>query len=201
MKPIDRRCRGYWSGVMALAMIAVAPVVAWGQAGQVVQAGPEWVGQRVITRFGAVLQADGRVIDDEKLENRSRGGKRREFRIYRVEEVNGPWLLLKQERGTANGWITAGWLIPLDGAFEFFKKEIAANPGNASAYLYRGHLWKDARQYDNAIADYNQAIRIDPGNEGAWLGRGVALSLKNDPAKALVDFNEAIRLDPSYAIA
>jgi hypothetical protein len=52
----------------------------------------EWVGKRVITKFGAVLQVDGRVIDNEKLENSPRGGQRAVCRIYRVEQANGPWL-------------------------------------------------------------------------------------------------------------
>jgi tetratricopeptide (TPR) repeat protein len=195
MYPIKSHRRSLRIALFALAMLATFPVATSAQVGQ------EWVGKRVITRFGAVLQADGLVVDDEKLENRSRGGQRREFRIYRVEQVEGPWILIKQENGSAFGWITAGWLIPHDRAIDFFTNEIRANPDNSSAYIYRGHLWKDAKRYENAIADYSDAIRRDPGNEGGWLGRGIAWAFKNEFEKAIADIDEAIRLDPKYALA
>ena len=116
-------------------------VLATGPGEALAQAGQEWVGQRVITKFGATLQVDGRVIDDEKLVNSARGGQRKAFRIYRVEQVNGPWLWVKAEGSGVAGWVTANWLIPFDQAIDYFTNEIRAIPatlGLTSAGLSSG---------------------------------------------------------------
>jgi len=160
-----------------------------------------WIGKRVITRFGTVLQDGLQGIDNEKLENRPRGGQRSEFRIYRVEHVNGPWLWLQAEKEGAHGWVQAGEVILYDQAIDYFTNEIRANPANDSAYCKRGHIWKDKKEYDIAIADYNEAIRLDGGSEIYWVSRGNAWHAKLEYDKAIADYNEAIRLDPNYTVA
>jgi tetratricopeptide (TPR) repeat protein len=161
----------------------------------------EWVGKRVITKFGAVLQVDGRVIDNEKLENTPRGGQRAISRIYRVEQANSPWLWIQDEESGIAGWVTADWLIAYDQAIDYFTNQIRANPANDAAYMKRGHIWKDRKEYDIALADYSEAIRLSPGNEAHWVSRGNAWSDYKEYDKAIDDYSEAIRLEPRYALA
>ncbi len=56
-----------------------------------------------------------------------------------------------------------------------------------------------ARQFDEAIADYNEAIRINPDLAIAYLNRGLAYARKQDSAEALADASSAIQLDPTLA--
>ena len=89
-----------------------------------------WIGQRVITHFGAVLQIGNQVVDDEKRStNLPVSGKdRRVFRVYRVEHVNGHWLWLKAEKEGIEGWVKAEFVIPYDQAIDYFTNQIRSNP-------------------------------------------------------------------------
>lgn len=62
----------------------------------------------------------------------------------------------------------------------------------AAAFIKRGNSWKNQKDYDKAIAEFDEAIRIDPKNSYAW-------ALKNDFDRAIRDYDEAIRLDPTDA--
>jgi len=179
--------------IYALALMMTAP----GEA--LAQAGNEWVGKRVITRFGATLQVDGRVVEGQRSEATPSGGSRTTFWIYRVEHANGPWLWLKAERIGLAGWVKAEWVIPYEQAVDYFTNEIRANPDNSSAYIRRAQIWKDRKEYDVAIADFSEAIRLDPGSEVCWVARGVAWSDMKDFDRAIADYAEAIRIDPKYA--
>ena len=123
-----------------------------------------WIGQRVITHYGAVLQIGNQVVDDEKRStNLTVSGKdRSDFRVYRVEHVNGNWLWLKAEKEGIEGWLKAEFVIPFEQALDYFTNQIRANPTELSWYIHRGNVWKDRGEYDIAIADYNEAIRLDP---------------------------------------
>ena len=81
-----------------------------------------WVGKRVITHFGAVLQIGNQVVDDEKRSiNLSVSGKdRNTLRVYRVEQINGNWLWLKAEKEGVEGWVKAEYVIPYDQAIDYF---------------------------------------------------------------------------------
>ena len=49
-----------------------------------------------------------------------------------------------------------------------------ARPQGCLAYLNRGDAWRDKKEYDKAIADYNEAIRLDPKDAVAYFNRGDA---------------------------
>ena len=184
--------------IFALLLAAVAvPTPAFGQDNS------GWIGKRVITHFGAVLQIGNQVVDDEKRStNLADSGKdRNSFRVYRVDQVNGNWLWLKAEKEGVEGWVKAEFVIPYDQAIDYFTQQIRANPSQWSWYNRRGNVWNDKGEYDIAIADYNEAIRLDPSNEVAFKNRGIAWNEKKEFDKALTDYNEAIRLDPKYASA
>ena len=180
---------------MALLLLLAAPrtAPAQGDAG--------WVGKRVILQFNSVLRVGNAVVDNQKLENRARGGRRESNRIYRVEQVNGPWLWLQAEKEGAAGWVRAAEVIPYDQAIDYFTNQIRANPASKAAYTSRGHIWSDKKEYNLALGDYSEAVRLDPGSEVGWSNRGNAWYAKQEYDKAIADYNEAIRLDPKYAIA
>ncbi|MGZ3580757.1 MAG: tetratricopeptide repeat protein, partial [Syntrophales bacterium] len=87
-------------------------------------------------------------------------------------------------------------------AVKDFSKVIAGGgPWSAMAYLNRGLVLLDYKQYDNAINDFNKAIEFGPRNAQAYLGRGVALAFKNQYARAIEDLNRAIELNPKLPLA
>ena len=160
-----------------------------------------WVGKRIILQFGSVLKVGNAVVDNQKSVANGRGGLRETSRIYRVEQVSGPWLWLKAEKEGASGWIRANEIILYDNAIDYFTNQIRANPSNEAAYTARGHIWKDKKEYDIALADYNESVRLDPGSEIVWSNRGNVWLDKKEYDKAIADYGESIRLDPKHASA
>jgi len=160
-----------------------------------------WLGKRVLLQFDSVLRVGDTVVDDQKREASGRGGLRKAGRIYRVDQVNGPWLWLQAEGEGAAGWILSAEVIPHDGAIDYFTNQIRANPANGNAYVSRGHIWRDKKEYNLALSDYNEAIRLDRGSEIAWCSRGIAWRAKFEYDKAIADYDEAIRLDSMFGLA
>lgn len=164
----------------------------------------DWVGKRVVTHFGTVLNdtRTGKLDDQDRSRSRAVSGHdRNEFRLYKVEFATGPWLWLREQEGSAEGWVDASRVIPFDQAIDYFTDLIRANPGSAPWYNRRGTIWQEKGELDIAIADYNEAIRLGPREAMFHLNRGILWNLKNDFDKAIADYNEAIRLDPRYAKA
>jgi tetratricopeptide (TPR) repeat protein len=156
-----------------------------------------WIGQRIITKFGAVLRVDNQIVDNQKRAGRARGGERAQARVYRVERTNGSLLWVVPEQAGASGWVQVSDVIPFDQAIDYFTNEIRTNPKNAAAFIDRGNLRSQKGEFDNAISDYNEAIRLDPKNEVAYGNRGIAWKNKQEYDKAIADYSEAIRLDPT----
>jgi tetratricopeptide (TPR) repeat protein len=155
------------------------------------QAGDGWVGKRVIQRYGGFrLRIENQVIDPKAIE------------IYRVEQVNGPWLWLKAEGQGTSGWAPADQVIPVDQAIAFFTDSIRANPGDSRGYMMRAVIWlRERKELDIALGDLNEAIRLNPAGAYLWNWRGMAWHAKKEYDRALADYNEAIRLDPGRALA
>ena len=155
----------------------------------------------MITEYGTVLQVGNQVVDDEgRGKNLARGKDQEVFRIYKVEQANGPWLWLVAEGSGVKGWAPAANVIPLDQAIDHFTNLIRANPGAAGNYLSRANVWQARKEFDIAIADYNEAIRLEPNEAVHFVGRGIAWNDKKEYDKAIADYNEAIRLDPKDAV-
>ena len=93
------------------------------------QDGNEWVGKRIILQFNSVLRVGNQVVDNQKRVASGRGGERASSRIYRVEQVNGPWLWIKAENEGASGWIQAAEVIQYQ-AIDYFTNQIRANPAS-----------------------------------------------------------------------
>jgi tetratricopeptide (TPR) repeat protein len=60
---------------------------------------------------------------------------------------------------------------------------------------------RDAKAFNQAIADYDEAIRLNPKDAAVYINRGNAWYAKQEYDQAFADYNEAIRLDPKNAIA
>jgi tetratricopeptide (TPR) repeat protein len=158
----------------------------------IAQADNGWVGKRVVQKFdNFTLRIGNQVVD--------RSGETIEF--YRVEETNGPRLRLKVEGKGLNGWATVNDVVPVEQGIEFFTNQVRANPRDAHSYVMRAMLWRDKKELDNALCDYNEAIRLEPTHAWVFTNRGNAWNAKKEYDKAMADYNEAIRLDPQDAVA
>ena len=104
-------------------LAAAIPPTVWAQQ----PAGNAWVGKRVVTKFGAVLKdpRTSQAADEDAARHLGGAGRDgRTFRVYQVEAVDGDWLWLDDEDGTAEGWIETSMVIPLDQADEFYTTQI-----------------------------------------------------------------------------
>jgi len=198
----ERRDR-WWLGPLAVlvAMGGLARVSAQEAAKDAADASA-WVGRRVVTKYGTVLQVGGKVVDDAgRKGNQARGRDLAAFRVYRVDQASGPWLWIVAERSGVAGWAKADDLISLDEAVAYYTKQILANPSDPSRYNARGNAWRALGQLDDAIADYTEALRLNPRSVSALANRGNAWRARRDYDKALADFTEALRIDPESAVA
>ena len=86
-------------------------------------------------------------------------------------------------------------------AAEAYSQSIKLNPQYAWAYLNRGRVRSDLKQYDIAIQDFSKAIELDPTLWPAYFSRGLARTFVTGSTAALADYDEAIRLCPSCSYA
>ena len=78
-------------------------------------------------------------------------------------------------------------------------KKVGDNPKNIESYLFRASLYRDLKQYQQAIADYSKAIELDPQNANTWSLRGYANYTFAYYDLAIQDYSQAIKLDSSSA--
>jgi lipoprotein NlpI len=78
---------------------------------------------------------------------------------------------------------------------------IALLPDFENAYIYRGLVWGELRDFDRAIADFQQADRLKPGDPLVFNNLGNAFAAKDDPVQAIANYNRAIELRGDYAQA
>ena len=76
-----------------------------------------------------------------------------------------------------------------------------AQSREAKEYFDQGRLAFNAKDYDQAIKEFNVAIRLDSNYADAYNGRGAAYSNKRDYDRAIADFSQAIQLNSKYADA
>ena len=68
-------------------------------------------------------------------------------------------------------------------------------PHTVNEYVQRAERYKQLREYDRALADYDMAIEIDPDNVNALLHRGWYFRDLGKLQDALRDYNNAIEFD------
>ena len=86
----------------------------------------------------------------------------------------------------------------LDDALADFNTAINLNPGNDSAYFFRGMTHQNKKQYDNALADYNKAIELNSLHAEAHMGRGFVFSILENYDQAVAEFTVAIKMNPKH---
>ncbi len=163
-----------------------------------------WVGKRVVTLHGAVLDdpRTGRRDDAGRARDLALSGhERSEFRVYKVEKVDDSRLWLRDEKGPAEGWVDASWVVALDRAIAYYTAGIKASPGDAASYVDRASIWQEKGESAAAISDLDEAIRLDPRYAMAYNNRGVARRARKEYDRAIADYSEAIRLDSGLAWA
>jgi Tfp pilus assembly protein PilF len=162
-----------------------------------------WIGRKVVTLYGVLLRRGDQVVDDQGRSRSltSSGKDHQDFRIYRVESVDGTGFRITAENENASGWVSADEILPLDLAILYYSSQIDADPSNACSYSRRGLIRIAGGAIDLALADFDQAIRLDSMQEVFYLNRGVARRSKKAYALALADFDKAIELDPNYGVA
>jgi len=181
----------------------------------------EWVGKRVIAKYGAPLRRWNRWIDGNL------------FKVYTVTKKRGPWLWVVAPDSA--GWLLESKALLFDEAIEFYQDEIEATPKKWFAWIHRG-IWQQLQgqsaeaiadfteairlaphdvngfylracihhllsQYEQAIADYGNALVIVPSYSSVWLGRGMAELALGKLEQALADLNEALSHDSRSAEA
>ena len=84
---------------------------------------------------------------------------------------------------------------------DLYTKAILHNPDFMDAYLNRGLVHNELKDYENSIKDYDKAIELDPKCALAYNNRGYTRYKMQDFAGALKDYNKAILLNPKLTIA
>jgi tetratricopeptide (TPR) repeat protein len=90
-------------------------------------------------------------------------------------------------------------------AFLFMKIDLyTLHPHYVEAYIGKGNVFGEYKQYEEALATYEQAIHIDPvGPEvaGSYNNKAQILYRMGRDAEALAAAEQALRLDPELAAA
>lgn len=74
-------------------------------------------------------------------------------------------------------------------------------PNDAFGYLNRANVQYSAKDYKNAIADYDKAIELDVYNADAYMKRGNCYFILKDNSKAMLDYLSASQVSPKMGEA
>lgn len=66
------------------------------------------------------------------------------------------------------------------------------------AYVYRGIIYAETKEYDLALADLNKEVELNPNYDFAYFARGLTYYNKEDYDHAITDYTRAIELNPKY---
>ncbi|MBN1250567.1 MAG: tetratricopeptide repeat protein [Bacteroidales bacterium] len=80
-------------------------------------------------------------------------------------------------------------------AIKYFDTVINLEESNVDAYLLRGYLKGQLKDFNSAIEDFNTIIKIDPKNSTAYDNRGICNKNLGDYQAALSDYNIAININ------
>ncbi len=154
------------------------------QNGNSTDAPASWIGQKVVTKYGAPVMAGNQVANPRRD-------------IWIVNEVAGERVRLVSKYGT--GWIESSKIILFDEAIEFYTKELRANPNNAKAHFERGVIWLALQKADDAVADFTEAIRRNNYDKDMYVWRARVFIMQRNYHKTISDYTEVIRLDLNQA--
>jgi Flp pilus assembly protein TadD len=86
-------------------------------------------------------------------------------------------------------------------ASSFLGKAIEKDPNFAHAYVNRGNAYRDLKQYQQALQDYNKAISLKPNFIMAYNNRGNIYFDQKNYQMAIRDYNKSIAMKPTYKLA
>jgi tetratricopeptide (TPR) repeat protein len=75
---------------------------------------------------------------------------------------------------------------------------IKKTPREAMAYINRGEIYLNQKDYSMALSDFNKAIEYDPYYAEVYINRGIILFEQGAYSKAIQDYNRAIQLNPEF---
>lgn len=76
---------------------------------------------------------------------------------------------------------------------------LAAHPGKADIFAFRGESYKKLGKLDEALSDFSRAIQLDKRKDIYFNERATIYALKRRYPEAIKDMNEAIKLSPHNA--
>lgn len=99
-----------------------------------------------------------------------------------------------------------GRLDTFSGRIKLWDDVVRGNAGVQAALVERGYhnrglAYLDAKQYPDALRDFDRALDINPRDVSALVGRGTLFARTGSFDRALTDLGRAIEVDPSYAEA
>lgn len=89
----------------------------------------------------------------------------------------------------------------LDKKLEYYSKAIQDKPDFSDAYINRGLVKNELKDYEGSLKDYDKAIELDSSCALAYNNRGYTKYKQEDFKGALEDYNKAILLNPNLKIA
>jgi len=112
-------------------------------------------------------------------------------RDYRTVAVEAADKALALDPSLSSPWAVKGWAVQygwpgdFERGLEYRDKAIAADPRNATAYLWRGVSWFYLGFFDKAIADFRECLRLDPAYDNCHNHLAAALVTRGDEKAGL----------------
>lgn len=92
-------------------------------------------------------------------------------------------------------------LKSFDNCKKAIEKSLNIDNNNAKALHYKGNLFYDDNEYNEAIKYYNKAIKSNSKFSFPYHGLGITYSNLKEHKKAIKNFNKAIEIDPDLSVS
>jgi tetratricopeptide (TPR) repeat protein len=142
-----------------------------------------WVGRKCMPRAGTRFSKGTYVVPEVQIA--------RPFTV--VREVSADVL----DIGSA--YVVKSKVVPLEDAAAYYTEYLRADPKSIWALTNRAIVWREGKQWDQALAELSEAIRLDPKHPWLRRDRGSIYLAKGNASRGLEDISEAIRLAPRGA--
>lgn len=92
------------------------------------------------------------------------------------------------------------YYVPARKAIDYFTRAISFDSTYVFAYTGRGLVYKDQKQYQLALADYDKVIYYAPNLAYVYNDRGAVYAELGQYERAIEDYNHALRLAPDLVL-